>query len=551
MKIRPLLLAPALALTAQAAVTPHPLFTDGAVLQRGQPVPIFGTADPGEAVEVEFAGQNVATKAGEDGRWIAKLEPLEASSEPRDLVLRGTNTVTVKNVVVGDVWVLSGQSNMASPMSSGSAASALPEATDPLLRSFTVTKNVAPAPLFAPQGKWEASTPEAAKNFSAVGYFFARELRKSQNVPIALINSSWGGTPIRTWMSLASIEGPPPSAAYLAEWKKASEKSRASGGDAAALQAYYQDRKDWEEKVDKPYREARKAWDAAAAAAKAAGQAPPPAPQPERPKPESPDPLAMPAPGTSDRPSAPTGCYNAMIASLMPSAIKGVLWYQGEADASRGLEYRDHLKRLITGWRTAWGQGDFPFLVIQLPGNGKDTEPVASQGIAWLREAQDMALALPATGLVVTSDIGDASDVHPDNKQFTGERSALVAREVVYKEPVVGVGPRYREHAVEGSAVRVKFNNAGGGLLIGQAPWVAKTGTPLPTDKLVGFFIAGDDKKWVEADAVIEGDAVVLTAASVTAPVAVRYSWANTPRANLYNKEGLPAAPFRTDEWPR
>ncbi|MDX2082210.1 MAG: sialate O-acetylesterase [Terrimicrobiaceae bacterium] len=550
MKHRHLIILPWLVLNIHAAVSVHPLISDGCILQRDVEVPVWGEAEPGTKVEVVFAGQTVGCIADENGRWLVRLQPMAASGESRDLIVRGPTELTIRDVVVGDVWVLSGQSNMASPMSSGSAAEALPNAEDPLLRSFNVAKNVAARPLFAPTGKWEPSTPVTAQNFSAVGYFFARELRKSQNVPIGIINASWGGTPIRTWMSLASLQEPPPSP-LLPEWERAIAKHEAAGGDAGLLQAYYQDRKEWEEKVDKPFREARKAWELAVATAKATGEPPPPAPQIERPKPESPDPLAMPAPGTSDRPSAPTGCYNAMIASLIPFAIKGALWYQGEADASRGLEYRDHLKRLISGWRSSWSQGDFPFLIIQLPGNGKDPEPVAAQGIAWLREAQAMARSLPATGLIVTSDIGDASDVHPDNKQFTGERAALVAREIVYKEPVVGVGPRFMSSEVNGNQIKLLFTNTGNGLVIGQAPWVAKSAVPIPIDRLLGFFIAGEDKKWHEAEARIEGDSVIVSSPAAPAPVAVRYAWANTPRANLYNKDGLPAEPFRTDDWPR
>lgn len=546
-----LLLLPFIACSLQAAVKLHPLFTDGAVLQRDQPVPVWGTASPGEKVEVSFAGQTAQATADAAGKWSVTLTPLAASSEPSVLTVRGENTVSVPNVVVGDVWLASGQSNMASPMSSGSAANALPEANDPLLRFFTVAKDTAAEPKPEPSGKWDASTPDTAKNFSAVAYFFARDIRKSQNVPVGIIHGSWGGTPIKTWMPLAAIQGPPPAAGLLNEWNNALAKHEAAKNDPQALQTYYADRKAWETDVDAPYREARKAWDAQAAAARAAGQPVPPAPQPARPKPESPDPMAMPAPATSDRPSTPTVCYNAMIASLIPYGLKGALWYQGEADASRGLEYRDLLPRLITGWRTAWNQGEFPFLIVQLPGNGKDSEPVASQGIAWLREAQDMALKLPNTGMAVTADIGDVAEVHPDNKVFTGSRLALVAREVIYKEPVVGVGPRYRDHTADGKAIRLNFDHVGGGLVIGEAPWVAKGATPLPTDKLVGFYIAGNDKKWVEADAVIDGNSVVVSAPSVAEPVAVRYSWANTPRANLYNKDGLPAAPFRTDDWPR
>lgn len=546
----------ALAASARADLALHPLFSDGAVLQRGQSVPVWGSASPGAKIDVAFAGQVVSATADASGGWRANLAPLAASAESRELLVRGDGAaLTVRDVVVGDVWLASGQSNMDSPMSSGSAAQALADAADPLLRFYKVQKAVAAERQPAPKGKWTASSPSASRELTAVGYFFAREIRKSQNVPVAILHSAWGGTPIKTWTPVSAYEIAPPVQPLLAEWKTAYAKHLANRDKPQLLQAYYADRKEWEEKVDKPFREARKAWEAASAAAKAAGQPAPPRPEPARPKPESPDPTAMPAPGTSDRPAAPSIAYNAMIAPLAPYAIKGALWYQGEADSSRGLGYRDLLPRLITGWRAVWAQGDFPFLVVQLPGHGKDAEPVAAQNtsIAWLREAQDLAARnVPAVGLAVTVDIGDAADVHPDNKAHVGSRVALLARETVYREPgVVGVGPRHASHEIAGSSVRIRFTNTGSGLTPAAAPWTARGGVVFPVDRLVGFFVAGADRAWVAAEAKIEGDTVVVSAPGVSAPAAVRYAWASTPRANLYNKEGLPAAPFRTDDWAR
>lgn len=536
----------------QAALTLHPLFGEGAVLQREQPVPVWGTAEPGVVVTVNFAGQSVQAMADPKGAWRAELAPMPASAENRELrVASGNESLTVKDVVVGDIWLASGQSNMDSPMSSGRTAAMLGESKDPLLRFFVVKKNVAAEPQAFPQGKWSSAAADDARSCSAVGFLFAREIRESQGVPVGILQAAWGGTPIKTWMSAASLEGPPPADRIFNEWKEALAKSQSAAGGEAALLAYYQDRKDWEENVDKPFRAARKEWQAAADAARAAGEPVPPQPQHERPKPESPDPLAMPAPGTSDRPSAPTGCFNGMIAPLAPFAMRGALWYQGEADASRGLEYRDLLQRLITGWRKKWGQGDFPFLVVQLPGHGKNDEAVATKGIAWLREAQDMAQVLPAVHVAVTSDIGDAADVHPDNKPETAKRLASLARQVVYGEKIAGLSPRFRTMRLEGSQAVIEFDHAAGGLVIGQAPWVAKNGTPFPEDRLVGFYLAGEDREWFEADAQIKGESVVLSSASVPRPVAVRYAWANTPVANLYNKDGVPAAPFRTDDWPK
>jgi sialate O-acetylesterase len=546
----------AFAAVARAELYLHPLFSDGAVLQRGQPVPVWGTATPGAKVEVVFAGQSAFATADESGNWRATLAPIAASGESRELLARGDGvTLAIREVVVGDVWLASGQSNMDSPMSSGSAAQSLAEASDPLLRFYKVQKAVAAGRQAAPKGKWSASSPTATRELTAVGYFFAREIRKSQNVPVAILHSAWGGTPIKTWTPIAAYESEPPVQPLLAEWKNAYAKHVANRDKPELLQAYYAERKEWEEQVDKPFRAARDAHPAAVLAARAAGQPPPAAPKHSRPKPESPDPTAMPAPATSDRPATPSIAYNAMIAPLAPYAIKGALWYQGEADSSRGLGYRDLLPRLIKGWRAVWEQGDFPFLIVQLPGHGKDVEPVASQNtnIAWLREAQDLAARnVPAAGLAVTVDIGDAADVHPDNKVHVGSRLAQLARETVYREPgVVGVGPRYASHRAEEASIRIRFTNTGSGLTPAAAPWTAKGGVSLPTDKLVGFFVAGADRKWVAAESRIDGETVIVSASEVSAPVAVRYAWASTPAANLYNRDGLPAAPFRTDDWAR
>jgi sialate O-acetylesterase len=347
-------------------------------------------------------------------------------------------------------------------------------------------------------------------------------------------------------MPLESLQRTPPVAATLAEWNAALAK-HLSVKDKPELQAAYAaDMKDWETTVGPAYKAALSAYNELASAAKAAGQPAPPKPAMARPEPEQPDPMAMPA--ASKRPSTPTISYNGMIAPLAPYALRGVLWYQGEADGSRGAEYRVWLPRLIEGWRAAWGQGDFPFLFIQLPGCYADAEPVSTKGWAFVREAQFMTLKLPRTGMVVTSDIGDPKDVHPDNKSFVGARLALVGRKVAYGEKIVASGPLYAGSTVEGKTMRIRFTETGGGLAIGKAPWTAKGVTPLPADRLVGFYIAGADKKWTEAEARIDGESVVVSSPSVAAPVAVRYAWAAFPRANLANQEGLPASPFRTDD---
>jgi sialate O-acetylesterase len=520
-------------------------FADHMVLQREIRLPVWGTAKPGAEITVEFAGQRQSARAGDDGTWRVMLDPLTASAESRTLTASGDGSVSVSNVVVGDVWLASGQSNMDSPMSSGSAANALPEANDPLLRFFKVRKKVSPAPLAEAEGQWRASTPTDARDFSAVAYFFARELRRTQNVPVGVINSAWGGTPIKTWMTLDSIRREPAMTALVTEWNQALAKHEAVKNQPQLQEAYLADMKDWAANVEPAFRAARKAYDEEAAAAKAAGKPAPPRPAPTRPEPDVPDPMAMPSP--SKRPSTPAISYNACIAPFATYGIKGVIWYQGEADASRGADYRKYFPRLIEGWRAAWRQGDFAFLFVQLPGHGRDTEPVATQGIPFLREAQDSALALPATAMAVTLDLGDAPDVHPDNKVHVGQRLALAARQVAYGEKLLGVSPRLLRHEVKGGAMHLQFSHAGTGLKIGQAPWVAKGATPAPTDRVRGLFIRGAAGSWVEADVRIEGDTVIASHASVPVPAAARYGWAATPVVNLYNSADLPVAPFRTD----
>jgi sialate O-acetylesterase len=527
-----------------AEVKLHPLFSDSMVLQRDMKVPIWGTATAGEKVTVEFGGQKAEATADDQGRWRVELAPFKAAVEAGDLIARATNMVTVRNVVVGDVWLAGGQSNMDSPLSSGSAAQALPEATNSLIRFFTVKKSISAEPLPEPIGKWELSTPEAAKGFSAVAYFFAREIYQSQKVPVGILRSSWGGTPIRTWMSLPSIQKEPPISSTLAEWESALAKHNEVKSQPQLQENYYKDMKDWETNVEPAFKAAKKAHPQEVAKAKAAGLPPPPNPQPSRPEPQAPDPIAMPS--ASKRPQTPTISYNAMIAPLVPYALKGFLWYQGEADVSKAQEYRTWFPRLIEGWRADWRQGDLPFLFVELPGNGKDTEPMPTKGIPFMREAQASVLALPATGMAVTADIGDEADVHPDNKIFTGTRLAAVAREKVYGEKMIGTGPRYRSHEIQGDKVRLQFDGIGGGLIIAAPPWKPTNAPAARTDRLVGFKI-GDGSSWHDAEAVIDGETVVVSSPAVHQPTAVRYGWAATPVMNLYNREGFPAAPFRTD----
>jgi sialate O-acetylesterase len=548
MKTFPLRLILALCFTSGssllAAAKPVSLFTDGMVLQRDAVLPIWGTAAPGEEVTVEFSGQRKSTKADDKGFWMVKLDPVQASSSPSEMTISaGGSQTKVSNVLVGDVFLAGGQSNMGSPLfAAHNAAEVLPQATDDKLRFFNVTKKTAAEPQTDVAGEWQASDPNNAKSFSAVAYFFAREIRDKENIPVGVVSAPWGGTPIETWMSLDSIKAPPALTNVIASWDKALVEYAKVKANPQLESNYLTDLDKWNKEVKPAFDATMKTWNEDKAAGKPVGEKP----KPSRPIPVNPDPMGMPDP--SRRPGTPTVSYNAMIAPLSPLAMKGVIWYQGEANAGRGLEYRTLFTRMIQGWRKQWGT-DFPFLFVQLPMNGKDPVPVAKDGEPYLREAQFMTLSEPKTAMAITIDIGDPNNVHPGDKIDVGKRLSLLARRDIYSEKIDASGPLYTGFKVEGDKIRISFKETAKGLKPGQAPWCAKGVEPLPTDNLIGFVIAGSDRNWVDADAVIDGNDVIVSSKSVSSPVAVRYGWAHSPKCNLYNSEGLPASTFRTDDW--
>ena len=463
------------------------------------------------------------------------------------MTISGENTIIITNILVGEVWVASGQSNMGSPVSSlQNAAEVLSKSDDPQLRFFTVAKNTAAEPQYSLKGKWELSSPDNAKGFSAVAYFFARDIREKLKCPVAILHASWGGTSIETWISLNGLKQTPPITKMLDLWGKALEQYHKTQANPQLLTDYQTDLKQWQTEVSPPFNKVMKAYNDSVASGKKVG----PKPQPSRPEPTNPDPMGM--PGPSKRPGTPTVNFNGMIAPLIPYAIRGVLWYQGENNGSAGMEYRTLMPRLIEDWRNHWKQTgaakDFPFIYVQLPSNGPDATPVADKGWPFLREAQLMSLKVPKTGMAITIDIGDPKNVHPADKIDVGQRLSRIARKIAYGENIIASGPLYKDFAIEkGGKMRIRFRETGSGLTIGQSPWYAPSVEPFPKNKLIGFFMAGDDKKWVEADAKIDGQSVIVSSPQVVKPKAVRYGWANSPRCNLYNKEGLPASPFRTD----
>ncbi|MGD8786071.1 MAG: sialate O-acetylesterase [Phycisphaerales bacterium] len=474
------------------------------VLQQDMKVPIWGWAEPGEEVTVSVSWHSMkwAVTADKDGKWKFKMTPPQAGG-PYEMTLSGKNTIKLENIMVGEVWVCSGQSNMEWPVAqTNNAKQEIAAADYPNIRLFTVVKRVADKPQSDCKGRWTQCSPQTIAGFSAVGYFFGRELHKELNVPIGLIHTSWGGTPSEAWTRREILEKEADAAPILERYDEAVAK-------------YPQAKKDYEQKVEE--------WKKAAEQAKSENK-----PAPQRPWP----PLG---PGHSH---APSGLYNAMLAPLIPYGIKGAIWYQGETNAGRAYQYRKIFPAMIKNWRNDWGQKDFPFLFVQLANyKAVNPEPVESYW-AELREAQLMTLDLPNTGMAVIIDIGEADDIHPRNKQDVGKRLALWALAKSYGKELVYSGPIFKSMTIKNEKTILNFDHVGGGLTAGGG------------ESLKGFAIAGADRKFVWADAKIEDNQIVVSSDKVTNPVAVRYAWADNPICNLYNKEGLPATPFRTDDWP-
>jgi sialate O-acetylesterase len=493
-----------LASAALADVRLPAIIGDNMVLQQGMKVTIWGWAEPGEEVMtgVSWHGMKWAVKADKDGKWMFKMNSPEAGG-PYEMTISGKNTISIKNIMVGEVWAGSGQSNMQmSVQSSANAEQEIAGADYPQIRLFTVERKVAEQPEPDCTGSWTLCSPETVPGFSAVAYFFGRELHKELGVPVGLIHTSWGGTPAEAWTRRGVLESDADFAPILQRYDDAIAK-------------YPEAKKEYEQKLAE--------WKKAVAEAKAAGKR-----APRRPG----------APFGPGNPHSPAGLYNAMIAPLIPFGIQGAIWYQGESNAGRAYQYRKLFGAMIKNWRDDWGQGDFPFLFVQLANfRAVNPEPGESDW-AELREAQLKTLALPNTGMAVITDIGDANNIHPKNKQDVGKRLALWALAKTYGKELVYSGPIYKSKQVEGNKVILSFDHVGGGL------------AAVPEEPLKGFAVAGADRKFVWADAKIDGETVIVGSDKVAEPVAVRYAWAINPVCNLYNKAGLPASAFRTDDWP-
>lgn len=508
---------------ARGDVSVSPLFGDNMVLQRDIEVPVWGTADPGEAVVVSIGGQEARAVADSQGIWSAKLRPMTVSSMPQELLIEGVNKLAFTNVLVGDVWVCGGQSNMELTLASCHEADDVGAADLPSVRRFRIKDRVLAQPDRAVDGQWQISTPQTAGNFSAVGFYFARKIYRETKTPIGLLEINSGGTRIEPWTPEAGFAGEPSLAGILEDVKQRTAAYRAEVG--ASLERY-----------ERWVSETRRAL------------ATPSAPLPSLP--------VLPADPRADW-SCPMSLYNGMVHPVVPFAIKGVLWYQGEANGGEEESYLAKMRALVGGWRQVWGQGEFPFYYVQLASYmpatdapGGDDGWAGGKGWARTRSAQTAAMQIPHTGMASAIDVGDASDIHPRNKYDVGERLALWALRNEYGQPgLVASGPIFKSMAVEGDLIRIEFDWVGDGLMVGK-----KNGRqPVQEDAngvLRCFAIAGADKRWVKANAVIDGPCVLVSSSEVSMPVAVRYAFSMNPQGcNLYNKEGLPAVPFRTDDW--
>lgn len=474
------------------------LFTDHMVLQRERPAPVWGWADAGEEITVQFAGQKKTGKADAVGKWMVKLDPLPASAEGRELVAQSSmkgRAAKITDVVVGDIWLCSGQSNMRFQVSrADNAAKEIAAAGNPALRFFIVEDHFSKTPVPDVKGAWNLSSPETIADCSAVGYYFCVALQPKLGVPVGLLVSSIGGTRIETWSDAATLAKLGVADRLIEKWKSVSPE------ELVSVVATY---KDYQQKRDREHSEAVKA-------AKASGAPAPAAPIPPAMRPHD----------------CPSALHNGMIHPLQPFAIKGALWYQGESNVAGPAAYEKLQPALIADWRRVWGS-KMPFLFVQLaPHNTAHPAFREAQLRIWQKT--------PHTAMVVTADIGNATDIHPIRKRPVGERLALAARALTYGEQIEYSGPVFKSMSIKGNSATITFTHIGQGL-------VAKGGA------LKGFTIAGADGKFVTASAAIEGATVVVTSEQIAKPAAVRYGWAMVPDVNLFNREGLPAAPFRSD----
>lgn len=472
------------------------IISDHMVLQQNAPVRIWGSASHGEKILVSISGQKINTQADAIGKWQVWLKPMKKNRD-QTMTVTGSNTIIVNDILIGEVWLASGQSNMEWKVrQSTNAEEEIKNANYNDIRFFAAKKGISEKPLTEIDGKWEICSPTTTGNFSAVAYFFGRDIHKRLNVGIGLIETSWGATNCQAWTP-AEVFATDPRVKYIVDdWSKVTERY------PQTLKTYHHNLEKW--RVDSAQKTAK-------------GESPTPRPR---------------SPGSPFNKNAPSSIYNATIAPLTNFTIRGVIWYQGEANAYQHVAYpyRYLFPAMITAWRNAWGQGDFPFLFVQLSAMGNHPYwPV-------LRESQVETLKLKNTGMAVSLDVGDSADAHFIRKQPIGYRLHLIARNLVYGEKTEYSGPMYRQATVEGKNLRLWFDHA--------KDLKTTDGGPVK-----GFTVAGIDGIFVPASAVIDGETILISSPAVENPVAARYAFLDFPHCNLTNGANLPASSFRTDNY--
>lgn len=511
-KLSPVLLiclaALCIAVPSRADVRLPHIFGDHMVLQREQPIPVWGWAEAGEKVSVRLgSGDAASTVTGSDGRWMVKL-PAQQAGGPLELSVTAKNSITLTDVLIGEVWLCSGQSNMEMTVASSNDFENEQKAANyPGIRQIAIPKVPSGFPQDDVQASWTVCSPETVGGYTAAGYFFGRMLHKELNVPVGLVNSSWGGTRIEPWTPTCGFAGKP----ELADIVSLVELTNPANGSYQARLAAYLDGLDvWMKTARTALKEAK----------------------PLEPSPTYPAEIQ---PLTS--PGSPTTLYNGMIHPLVPFGIRGAIWYQGESNHTEGMLYYHKMRALVDGWREVWKQGEFPFLYVQIAPFQYGDEAPGILPICW--EAQNKSLEIPNTGQIVIHDIGNLQDIHPKNKQDVGKRLALIALAKTYgRTDIVYSGPMFKSLAIEGDKLRVTFDHVGSGL-------VSRDGKPL-----TWFEIIGKGTDFVPATAEIDGDSVILSSPKVKEPAAMRFAWHKLAEPNLSNKEGLPAVPFRAGEVP-
>lgn len=483
------------------------IFGSNMVLQQEHANPVWGHAEAGEQVTVRIADQTWTAKADNEGNWSVKLTPLKAGG-PHELVVSGKNTVRFENVLVGEVWVCSGQSNMQWPVSAANDPDLeIRMANYPDIRLITVPQVGTQEPQSDFNGQWQACTPDTVRDFSAVGYFFGRQLHRTLDVPIGLIDNAWGGSAAEAWVRRDLLEADERYQPLLKRW--------------AETERNYNEQK---QKIEYEVKLAE--WQVKVAAAKLAGRE-----RPRRPRRRG-NPLAG--------QHRPANLYNGVLKPIIGYGIRGAVWYQGETNAGRAYQYRHLFPLMIQQWRDEWQQGDFPFYWVQLADFREEKPEPAESDWAELREAQTMTMSkLPNTGEAVIIDLGEAHDIHPRNKQDVAKRLARWALARDYGIDLVYRSPVYKSMEQKAGRVVLTFDHVGGGL------------DTFDVRNPIGFTIAGEDRKFVAAEAkIVTPDRIEVWSDNIASPAAVRYAWADNPVCNLQNKEGLPVTPFRTDAWP-